>query len=147
MIQKISKTWIEALLPKIQIKAVFFYATLNFSDLFVLLQLLSISNDIFIFSQRHPDEAVSIFTMAKKKNQILLEKKGNQKKYKRLKSRLVSRIFASLTYQLSLCCLSPFGKKIWVLVIFWKFFFEGLLNAWFLKVSLILNNNEKRLVE
>lgn len=102
---------------------------------------MSISNNDAHFFLRHPDEALSIFTMAKK-NQILLKKKS-----KRLKSRVVSRVIASHTYYLSLCCLSPCGKKIGVLVIFWKFFFEGILNAWFFNVSLIFNNNEERVVE
>lgn len=78
----------------------FFYATLNFSDFHMnFYKLLSISDDIFIFSQRHPDEALNIFTMEKSK--ILLKNKRNKKESKKLKSRIV-RIFASLTYQLSL---------------------------------------------
>lgn len=131
-----------ALLPKIQIKAVLFYAILNFSDFGLCYYNLWASVIMtLIFFSKTSWWSTKHFHNGKKKNQILLKKKS-----KRLESRVVSRVIASLTYQLSLCCLSLCGKKIGVLVIFWKFFFEGILNAWF-NVSLIFNNNEERLVE
>lgn len=67
------KTWIESHFSGNTDKSNDVSCHIKFQWLFILLQVLSIRDETFTFSQRHLEEALSIFTMAKKPN--IVEKK------------------------------------------------------------------------